>query len=332
MTKIEPLKKREPLLLANLPTRIEKLDKLSRELDGVNLYIKRDDFTGVELSGNKIRKLEFIMEDVIDKGCDCLITCGGTQSNHARATAALAAKLGLKSYLLLKGSEKDDQNGNYFLDGLFGADIKFINGEDYKYRRNDIMEELKIQLEKSGHKAYIIPEGASNGLGNFGYIKAFEEIHQQEQSLGIDFDAIVVAVGSGGTYGGLFLGSRLMGSRKKIFGINIYDDQVDFNEKIYKLMLESKTYFDVDGIIDKNHIEIINDYVGLGYAQSKKEELDFIRYIARKEGLVLDTVYTGKAFYGLMEEIKKGRFGDKSNILFIHTGGLFGMFSKKNLF
>lgn len=318
--------------LANTPTRIEKLENISKDFNGINLYIKRDDFTGVEMSGNKVRKLEFLVNEAVDKGCDCLITCGGIQSNHARATATAASKFGMKSYLVLKGSESDDKNGNYFLDMLLGAEIKLITSDEYKNNRQEIMESIKSELMEKGLKPYIIPEGASNGLGNFGYMKAFEEILEQEKTLGIEFDAIVVAVGSGSTYGGLLLGSSISNSGKRIIGVNIYDDKVDFHKKVYDLMLESQSYHDVRSIIKKDDIEILDDYVGNGYAKSREEELKFIKYFAKKEGIILDSVYTGKAFYGLYNELREENIMGVKNILFIHTGGIFGMFSKNSLF
>src|SRR5690554_5327345 len=194
--------------LANLPTKIEKLEKLSKEL-GHEIYIKRDDQTGSEITGNKIRKLEYAVQEALDKGCDYLITCGGIQSNHARATAAVAAKLGLGAYLVLRGSEDNELEGNYFFDKLLGAKIRFVASEEYSNNRMEIMEEIKAKLEKEGYKPYIIPEGASNGVGSLGYCNAMEEILRQEKEIGIKFDAIAVTVGSGGTYAGLYYANHV---------------------------------------------------------------------------------------------------------------------------
>ena len=162
----------EKIRIANLPTKIEKMEKLSKEL-GKNIFIKRDDQTGTEVSGNKIRKLEYAAKDALDKNCDYLITCGGIQSNHARATAAVAAKLGMGSYLVLRGREDNELEGNYFLDKILGAKIKFVTDEEYRNNRTVIMESIKNELSKKGHKAYILPEGASNGIGSLGYYNAF---------------------------------------------------------------------------------------------------------------------------------------------------------------
>ena len=194
------------LNLANFPTKIEKLEKISKD-SGVNIYLKRDDQTGSEISGNKIRKLEYSIYEAIENGCDTLITCGGIQSNHARATAAAGIKLGMRAILVLRSDETPELEGNYFLDKVIGADVRIISSDDYRERRAEIMKEIKAESDAEGHKAYIIPEGASNGIGSLGYYSAMEEIKEQEKELGIKFDRIVAAVGSGGTYAGLCMGN-----------------------------------------------------------------------------------------------------------------------------
>ncbi|MFL0245443.1 D-cysteine desulfhydrase family protein [Candidatus Clostridium stratigraminis] len=322
----------EKLSLANLPTKVERLERLTSILGGPNIFIKRDDQTGTEVSGNKIRKLEFVVKEAIDKGCNMLITCGGIQSNHARATAAVAARLGLKSCLVLRGTEELSQDGNYFLDKLLGADIRFVSPEDYRNRRFEIMNNIKEELEIKGFKPYIIPEGASNGIGSFGYFKAMEEIIQQEKEMDIHFDMIVSAVGSGGTYAGQFLANRMLNNKTDICGVNVCDNEEYFKNRIYEIVQEGLGYLDCDINFLKDEIHIIDGYVGRGYALSRPEELDFIYDLAKLEGIILDPVYTGKAMYGLTQEIKKGSFNHCKNILFIHTGGLFGLFPQKDLF
>lgn len=309
--------------LANLPTKIERLNRLSEQL-GKNIYIKRDDQTGMEFSGNKIRKLEYCLAEALDKNCDYLITCGSIQSNHCRATAAAAAKLGLGVYLVLKGDENTPVEGNLFFDKMLGAEIKFVTGEEYKNKRAEIMESIKDALEKDGYKPYIIPEGASNGVGSLGYVNAMEEILEQEKEMGIKFDAIAVTVGSGGTYSGLYYGNRINNNSAVVYGFNITETKEHFQRVVIKLLEEISQYTGrkIDVVMDD--IDIIDGYVGRGYALSRPEEIEFLSYLAKLEGLILDPVYTGKAMYGLVEEIKKGTFDKNENILFVHTGGIFG--------
>lgn len=322
----------ERIILANLPTKIEKLERISAQLQGPSIYIKRDDQTGTELSGNKIRKLEYCIREAIDQGCDTLITCGGIQSNHCRATAAAAAKLGLKAIVVLRGHDPDTYEGNLLLDHLLGAEVRWISSEDYRDHRMDIMHTIADEVSAKGQQAYVIPEGASSGIGAFGYFSALQEIVQQEQELGISFDAVIVAVGSGGTHGGLLLAQQLLSTSHRIIGINVCDDEDYFIKAITTVIEESAHYLDQSVTIPTEAIEIIDGYVGKGYAQSQPQELQCIKDLASLEGVILDPVYTGKAFYGLVEEIRKGTFQDLQNILFIHTGGLYGLFPHSESF
>lgn len=322
----------ERIHLANLPTKIEKLERLSEKLGGPDIYIKRDDQTSTEYSGNKVRKLEYSMKDAINKGCDYVITCGGIQSNHARATAAVAVKLGMKSCLVLRGNKETEPDGNLFLDRLIGADVRFITPDEYRNKRMQIMEGIKSEMEQKGFKPYIIPEGASDGIGIFGYYTAMEEIMAQEKQMGIHFDGIAIAVGSGGTYAGLYLASKLLNSSTSIYGVNVCDDEKYFKNRIGEILDEGLINMDYKQSISKDDINIIDGYVGEGYSLSNPELRQFICDFARLEGVILDTCYTGKAMYGLTEEIKKGRFSGCKNILFIHTGGLFGLFPSRDLF
>jgi D-cysteine desulfhydrase len=323
------MKKR--LSLANLPTKIVKAEKLSAVL-GVNLYIKRDDQTGTELSGNKIRKLEYALKEAIDNGCTRIITTGGLQSNHCRATVAAATLLGLKTTLLLRVTDSTKVEGNYFLDKLFGAEIVFCSPQEYKDSRNEIMLKLANEREDSGDKCYVIPEGASFGIGSLGYFDAMNEIVDQEKEMGVKFDTIVVAVGSGGTYSGLYLANKHNKLDKRVIGFAVCDTSEYFSERIDSINKEALEHLGLDIDSRAEDIEINDKYVGIGYAISRPEELEFIRYIASMEGLVLDPVYTGKAMYGLYSEIKERKITGAENILFIHTGGLFGLFPKQDQF
>lgn len=318
--------------LANKPTRIEKLERFSKLLGGPQIYIKRDDQTGTEFSGNKVRKLEFVVKEALDKGCNYLITCGGIQSNHCRATAAVAAKLGLKSCIVLRGSKDADIEGNLFLDKMLGAEIVYITSEQYSNQRNEIMDDIARNKEKEGLKPYVIPEGASNGLGAFGYYVTMMEIAEQEKALNIHFNAIVIAVGSGGTYSGLLLAKKALQHPAEIYGINVGSDKTYFENCILQIFKESCDIAGCSFPLTREEIHILDGHVGRGYALSTPEELDFITSLARLEGLILDNVYTGKAMYGFADELKKGTFGKAENILFIHTGGMFELFSQMKFF
>lgn len=316
----------ERIRLAHLPTPIEKLERLSAKLDGPVIYMKRDDQTGTEWSGNKIRKLEYSLKEALEHGADTLITCGGIQSNHCRATAAAAARLGLKAVLVLRGSEPAVPEGNLLLDRMLGAEIVWVTAEDYRHRRLAIMEEHSRRLAAAGRKAYIIPEGASNAIGAFGYYSALAEIVAQERELGLTFDAIVVADGSGGTHAGLVLARKLLHTEHDIIGINVCDDAEYFVQAIGRILEDCRSYVDVPYTWAPEDIRVIDGYVGRGYALGRPEERQFMQELAQLEGVILDPVYTGKAFYGLTEEIRKGTFSGMPNILFIHTGGLYGLF------
>lgn len=298
--------------LANLPTQIIKLEKLSLKYNK-NIYLKRDDFTGTEVSGNKIRKLEYALADALDKGCDTIITIGAIQSNHCRATAAACAKLGLECHLLLRGNIKDVE-GNVFLDYILGANIHYVDRDSI-----DIdLEKLMNSLRNDGKNPYFIPIGASNSIGSFGYINAYEEILTQEEQLGFKFDLISIPVGSGGTYGGIWYGNYINNTKKRILGFSVSDTKEYFKEAVLEIIKgidqEIKSF---------DTIEINDSYIGQGYAKATKEELEFYYHMGKLEGVVFDPCYTGKAFRGLIKEVELGNVKEE-NILFIHTGGLMG--------
>ncbi len=312
---------------ARLPTPLQRLDRLSEEL-GLDLWIKRDDQTGFECSGNKIRKLEFLVQEALAKGATCLITCGGVQSNHCRATAALAAKLGLRCVLLLRGEEPQKFQSNFLLDKLFGAEIFFLSPEQYYEGMGELRILIDSQIQSQGGKSYFIPEGGSNGLGCFGYAAAFQEIENQTDEA---FDSIITAHGSGGTQAGLVLGKILADKEKKssqtrIVGVNVcYNGKESFRlvkDSLWAAIQQQRlpvSFFRED-------IEILEGFLGRGYALSTREELEFLTKVARLEGILVDPVYTGKALYGLYQTQKAqpGFFGQR--VLFLHTGGGFGCF------
>lgn len=315
------------ILIAQLPTPIESLERLSCNWAGPKILVKRDDLTGVPLTGNKIRKLEFFARAAIDTGCDTLITCGAIQSNHARATAIVAAKLGLGSYLLLRGEAGATYEANLLLDKLVGARVKYVDHQQY-FEAQNIMADMAQELAKEGHKAYVIPEGGSNALGCMGYIKAIQELKAQLEAGAERLDYIITPVGSGGTMAGLLLGVKLFNLDCRVIGINVSSTAKHHCKRVLHIIEDTIKLFDLGISIDPDEIEIIDGYVGEGYAKSSFEEIEFIRQVARTEGLLLDPVYTGKTMYGLAGEIKKGRFHSGQTILFLHTGGIFGLFTR----
>ncbi len=319
------------LQLASLPTPIEKLSKLSKKVNK-NIFIKRDDLTDIIASGNKIRKLEYSIKEAIDTNCDLLITCGGMQSNHCRATAALAAKLGLKCVLLLRKEIGDNSiNGNAFLNYVLGADVIIKEYKDFQKNKNQYLNDLKKEYENKGFHPYIIPMGASNGIGTLGYIDAYKEIIDYENENNITFDTVVCALGSGGTYTGLYIGNEIFDKKKDIVGINVCDNKEYFQKEIHKIILETLPLINKNSI-DESHIHIIDGYVGNGYAQSREIERKEIIKLAQLEGIILDPVYTGKTYFGLINELNKGTFDKAKNILFIHTGGIYGLLAKADEF
>ena len=323
--------------LARIPTPLERLNRLSERL-GVDLYVKRDDLTGLELTGNKVRKLEFVFADAVQQGADIVLTCGGAQSNHSRATAVAAVRLGLRCRLILRTpdpSKPPAPEGNLLLDRLAGSEIVWITPDEYK-RRDEIFAREAGALRRSGSKPYVIPEGASNALGAWGYIYAATELkHDLEKLPGGTGQqtTIIHATGSGGTTAGLILGTRLLDLNARIVGINVCDDRDYFVRVIGEICGDCISRYRLNiSFAKESDIEIVDGYVGLGYAQSRTEELSLLMELASTEGLFLDPVYTGKAFFGMMRELRRDpkTFGDR--IVFLHTGGIFGLLAKASEF
>lgn len=319
------------LQLAQLPTPIDRIKTPPTE---AALWIKRDDQTGLELSGNKVRKLEYALQEALEQKADTVITCGGIQSNHARATAAACARLGLRCILLLQDDGQRKPSGNYFLDTLLGAETVFLSESQYQNELDEILQNIADVQNAQGHTAYTLPIGASNGIGTFGYYAAFAEILAQEKEAGVVFDTIVCAVGSGGTYAGLLFGAISAGSNKKIVGIPIAKDAAYFTDRVLCLSHDFSAYLPQKLTCPPEQIRLIDGWTGPGYAKNTEEDFAFIRTFARNEGIVLDPVYTGKAMRGLYESLQQGHphVAGAKNILFIHTGGAFGLFGKEERF
>ncbi len=308
--------------IAQLPTPIHHLSSLSEEW-GIDLRVKEDDLTGSGLSGNKIRKLEYLLSDAIEQGCDYIITCGATTSNHARATVIAAKRFGLSSSLILAGDRPEKVHGNLQLDLLVGARVKYISREDYSTKIKETLQEEKENLQNQGKKPYVIPTGGSNSVGLFGYVEAVQEIKHQCDKSGWRPDIIVSAFGSGGTYAGIYLGNHLFPIAKRIVGVLVCGSVEPFKDKvIYEINEACKRHDTPAPSFDG--IELIDGYYGEAYAKTNSEQLRFIRHVAEIEGIILDPVYTGKAMFGLHGEIIKDHIKKNAKVLFIHTGGIFG--------
>jgi D-cysteine desulfhydrase len=316
--------------LARTPTPLEKAERTSAEL-GVELYVKRDDLTGAELTGNKVRKLEFLFAEARAREADMVITCGGEQSNHCRATALAATRLGLRSRVLLRTADParpPAATGNILLDRMAGAEVQWITPADYA-RRAALMSELAEQLARAGRRAYVIPEGGSNAVGAWGYVRAAAELDADLAALPPRPTTVVYACGSGGTGAGLVLGAALLGWKQRgirVCGINVCDDRDYFVRVILQICRDFEARWHLGAEVGEPDIDIADGHVGLGYARSRPEELRDIVDLARREALILDPVYTGKAFHGMCAELEvdRARFGQR--IIFLHTGGIFGLF------
>ncbi len=285
------------------------------------IFIKRDDLNGLLISGNKARKLEYLVADAKRKRCDTLITCGGEQSNHCRTTAAFAKYFDLDCHLLLRvrGRPKRVYTGNLLIDRLFEATIRFITPGEYK-ERDTVMKQYASQLKRRGKKPYIIPEGGSNAIGILGYTDCMEEMAPFIKKNRID--AVYCAVGSGGTYAGLLLGKRLLGLNVALNGILVSDTVEYFREKIQNICSAAIKDNRFPTRIDENDITLVDGFIGEGYGIPYAAEMKTIKSIA-KLGIILEPVYTGKAFYGMQQHL---RTTTHKRVIFIHTGGIFSIF------
>lgn len=315
--------------LAQTPTPLHYLERASQQWgNGHRLWVKRDDLTGCTMSGNKVRKLEFITAYARDNGYDTLITCGGLQSNHCRATAFAGAQLGFNVHLLLRGEAPADVDGNLLLDHLAGAVISCYPVKQYVKEIGQLFAQWQEHYAKQGNKALAIPTGGSDGVGVWGYIAACEELARDFESAGIERAHIVTATGSGGTQAGLTLGAALHQLPATVWGVNVCDDEQYFIDKVSHDTRDwRQRYPDVPEVDCTTRV--LDGYVGQGYGVAGSEIFELITELARLEGLVLDPVYTGKAFAGMLAEIDAGRFAGCRDIVFVHTGGIFGLFPQR---
>ncbi len=323
------------LHFAHLPTPLEPMQRISEALGGPNLWIKRDDCTGLSSGGNKTRKLEFLMADAVEHKADTIITQGATQSNHARQTTAIAAKLGMGCHVLLEDrTGYEDQayvyNGNVLLDQLHGAKI---SGHPADTNMNAAMEELAQNLRDDGKNPYIIPGGGSNEIGALGYVNAAIELTTQANGRSLRIDHLVHATGSSGTQAGLVLGMEGMNTGIPVYGVGVRAPKQKQEEMVYGLAQRTAEYMGLSpDVVAREKVVANSDYVGDGYGLPTDAMVEAVKMMAQYEGILLDPVYSGKGFSGLIDLIRKGHFKQGENVVFLHTGGSISLFGYPNVF
>jgi len=319
---------------AHLPTPLEPMERLTKHLGGPKLWIKRDDCTGLSSGGNKTRKLEFLIGDAIAQGCDTVITQGATQSNHARQTAAAAARYGLECHILLEDrtgfqTPEYTANGNVLLDKLHGAHLsKRSGGTDM----NAEMEALAADLRGKGKKPYVIPGGGSNPVGALGYANCALELVHQANERGLKIDHVVHATGSAGTQAGFVAGMVAINAQIPTLGIGVRAPKEKQEQAVFDLACRTAEHLGVPGIVKREHVTANTDYVGPGYGLPTPGMVEAVKLVARLEGILLDPVYSGKGMDGFIDLIRKGHFGKEGNIVFLHTGGSAGLFAYPDSF
>jgi len=322
------------VFLAHLPTPLERLDRLTAELGGPEIWIKRDDCTGLSTGGNKTRKLEFLMAEALAEGADMVMTQGATQSNHARQTAAFAAKLGLGCHILLEdrtGSNNANYNGNgnVLLDHLHGATTaKYAAGVDMQAA----MEEEAGKLRQAGRKVYIIPGGGSNPTGALGYVNCAFELVGQANDRGLALDHIVTATGSAGTQAGLVVGLQAINAQIPLLGFGVRAPQAKQEENVFALAQKTAAKLGCPDVVKREDVRADSNYVGAGYGIPREDTIEAVRMFAELEGILLDPVYSGKGAAGLIDYCRKGRFKKGERIVFLHTGGSAALFGYDQIF
>lgn len=305
------------LNLANIPTPIQKIS-----FEGKKFWIKRDELTGVELTGNKVRKLEYLLFDAKKKKCDLIFTSGGDQSNHARATCIAATANGFDSKLFLWGNQNQKPDGNLFLDRLTGTEIEFLTKKQYKNVFQIMEDESKLLKNK---KAYVIPSGGSTVVGIWGYINFVKELNEQIDLKKIK--GILFANGSAGTAAGILVGSALLGLNLKLFPVMVLDTKEQVFEEIKDLANRCVKEFKLSVNVNMNNVEIIEGYSKEGYKKITPEKIKLINKFFKETGILLDPTYTGKAFNAYYDKFLS--IGKGNKVIFLHTGGIYGAFAKK---
>ena len=315
------------ITLANLPTPLESAPKLTAAFGGPTIWVKRDDLSGFGLSGNKVRKLEFHLAAAQEAGADTVITCGAVQSNHARATALAAARVGLKTILYLRspdGTAPATATGNHLLQLVAGAECRFITPGQWNHR-----DAILADAAASHGSAWVIPEGASDALGALGFVAAIEEVAPQMDVLGIDQPILWHAASSAGTTAGMVRGVAKLGLDVEIVGSSVGESAEVVEHRVRLLLEDADTRF--GRVSYSAPWRITDDYIGLGYGLSTPDELAAQSHAPRLTGLLFDPAYTGKALSGLQQEIRSGRMVSDRSVIFWHTGGGFAVFAHPEL-
>lgn len=307
--------------IAHLPTPLEPLHRLTAQLDGPELWIKRDDQTGLATGGNKARKLEFLVADAQSAGADTLITGGAAQSNHSRQTAAAAAKFGFACTLVLRGERPSQVLGNLLLDTILGAEVTWAGDRPL----DEVMGQVADELEATGRRPYIIPYGGSNPLGASGYVAAMEELLGQCAERNLHFAHIVFASSSGGTQAGLTVGARALEYTGRVLGISVDQPADRLQEALADLATATAAHLGLGSSFVPKDFHVNDDYLGGGYAVVGDLEREALYTMGHAEGIILDPVYTGRAFGGLLDLVRREAFQPDERVLFWHTGGTAGL-------
>lgn len=321
----------EKVSLAMLPTPLQRLNYGEDIKPEIRLWCKRDDLTGSLLTGNKVRKLEYVVATAKHRGADTLVTCGGLQSNHCRATALVAAREGLQCRLILRGDPLEPKDGNFLLSDIAGADIYTYPASTYHRSLPSLLKEHESALKDTGRHPYIIPTGASDGVGIWGYLEAARELAEDFVRHSIKAPLVVCAAGSGGTLAGLACGLTLFAPEARVLGVAVCDNAAYFEKRLRDDIDQANQIFTQARLPMPSNFTIVDDYIGPGYAKGYPQLFSLIRGLAASDGIVLDPVYTAKAFWGLLSEQRLGKIGQR-DIVFVHTGGVFGVFPFKDSF
>lgn len=323
--------------LTHLPTPMEELKNLSKLLDGPRILMKRDDLTSLGMGGNKVRKLEYVMADALNKGAEVIITSGGVQTNHGRLTAAAAKKLGLKPVLILTGEEPKQYKGNLLVDYLFGAELHFVTADKglsqdetaKQLRERGELKALEVQAdyESKGHKCYIVPRGGRMPIATAGYLNGMLEMYSQLIELKAKADYLVVSTGSTSTTSSLLLANKVFNTGIKVIGISVSRSSDECKDRILEELEKDIAFFNFNVSFTRDEITLFDDYIGPGYAIPSQDGLKAAKLLAETEAILVDYAYTGKGMAGLIDLVRKGFFKKGETVLFLHTGGTAGVFA-----